>query len=169
MYPIMLRGVVALSIATALSGDQSITPLAPSDCRAIAKTISQAVGIPLTTKEGKPDFPNGLRGTACLMSGRATGLKVEFDDVRKKLNAALAGWTHVSDYDADRLRKGFAAHRLCARDRAPARNVPERAAGRLQGAASAVELDAEGDWVQSVRATARAIRPARSEAGGKGS
>jgi hypothetical protein len=97
----MLRGVVALSIATALSGDQSITPLAPSDCRAIAKTISQAVGIPLTTKEGKPDFPNGLRGTACLMSGRATGLKVEFDDVRKKLNAALAGWTPVSDYDAD--------------------------------------------------------------------
>jgi hypothetical protein len=97
----MLRGVVALSIATALSGDQSITPLAPSDCRAIAKTISQAVGIPLTTKEGKPDFPNGLRGTACLMSGRATGLKVEFDDVRKKLNAALAGWTPVADYDAD--------------------------------------------------------------------
>lgn len=97
----MLRGVVALSIATALSGDQSITPLAPSDCRAIAKTISQAVGISLTTKERKPDFPNGLRGTACLMSGRATGLKVEFDDVRKKLNAALAGWTPVSDYDAD--------------------------------------------------------------------
>ena len=25
----------------------------------------------------------------------------EFDDVRKKLNAALAGWTPVSDYDAD--------------------------------------------------------------------
>lgn len=67
----------------------------------MAKTISQAVGIALTVREGAPDFPNGLRGNACLMSGRATGLKVEFDAVRKKLNAALAGWTPVSDYDAD--------------------------------------------------------------------
>ncbi len=98
---IVLRGAVALSVATALSADQNITPMAASDCRAIAQTISQAVGIPLTAKEGKPDFPNGLRGNACLMSGRATGLKVEFDAVRKKLNAALAGWTPVTDYDAD--------------------------------------------------------------------
>jgi hypothetical protein len=102
MFPmIMLHGAVALSVVTALSGDQSITPMAASDCRAIAKTISQAVAIPLTTKEGKPDFPSGLRGNACLMSGRATGLQVEFDAVRKKLNAALAGWTPVPDYDAD--------------------------------------------------------------------
>ena len=102
MFPmIMLRGAVALSVVTALSGDQSITPMAASDCRAIAKTISQAVAIPLTTKEGKPDFPSGLRGNACLMSGRAIGLQVEFDAVRKKLNAALAGWTPVPDYDAD--------------------------------------------------------------------
>jgi hypothetical protein len=67
----------------------------------MAKTIGQAVGIALTTREGAPDFPNGLRGNACLMSGRATGLKAEFDDVRKKLNAALSGWTPVPDYDAD--------------------------------------------------------------------
>src|ERR1700761_7845028 len=100
MFP-MLREVVALSIATALSTEQSITPLAATDCRAIANTISQAVGIPLTTKEGKPEFPSGLRGNACLMSGHATGLKAEFDDVRKKLNASLSGWTPVSDYDAD--------------------------------------------------------------------
>jgi hypothetical protein len=100
MFP-MLREVVALSIATALSTEQSITPLAATDCRAIAKTISQAVGIPLTTKEGKPEFPSGLRGNACLMSGHATGLKAEFDTVRKKLNAALKGWTPVTDYDAD--------------------------------------------------------------------
>jgi hypothetical protein len=79
MFP-MLREVVALSIATALSTEQSITPLAATDCRAIANTISQAVGIPLTTKEGKPEFPSGLR---------------------KKLNAALKGWTPVTDYDAD--------------------------------------------------------------------
>jgi hypothetical protein len=97
----MLREVVALSIATALSAEQSITPLAATDCRAVAKTISQAVGIALAVRQGAPDFPNGLRGNACLMSGRATGLKVEFDDMRKKLNAALAGWTPVSDYDAD--------------------------------------------------------------------
>jgi hypothetical protein len=102
MFPmIMLRGAVALSVVTALSGDQSITPMAASDCRAIANTLSQAVAIPLTTKEGKPDFPSGLRGNACLMSGRAIGLQVEFDAVRKKLNAALAGWTPVPDYDAD--------------------------------------------------------------------
>jgi hypothetical protein len=100
MFP-MLREVVALSIATALSAEQSITPLAATDCRAIAKTITQAVGIALTAREGAPDFPDGLRGNACLMSGRATGLKVEFDAARKKLNAALAGWTPVSDYDAD--------------------------------------------------------------------
>jgi hypothetical protein len=97
----MLREVVALSIATALSAEQSIMPLAATDCRAMAKKISQAVGIALTVREGALDFPSGLRGNACLMSGRATGLKVEFDAVRKKLNAALAGWTPVSDYDAD--------------------------------------------------------------------
>jgi hypothetical protein len=100
MFP-MLPEVVALSIATALSAEQSITPLVATDCRAIAKTISKAVGIALAVRQGAPDFPNGLRGNACLMSGRATGLKVEFDDMRKKLNAALAGWTPVSDYDAD--------------------------------------------------------------------
>lgn len=100
MFP-TLHEVVALSIATALSAEQSITPLAATDCRAIAKTISQSVGIALTVREGAPDFPSGLRGNACLMSGRATGLKAEFDDVRKKLNAALTGWTRVSDYDAD--------------------------------------------------------------------
>src|ERR1700761_8853264 len=100
MFP-MLREVVVFSIAAALSTEQTITPLAATDCRAIAKTISQAVGIPLTTKEGKPEFPSGLRGKACLMSGHATGLKAEFDTVRKKLNAALKGWAPLADYDAD--------------------------------------------------------------------
>jgi hypothetical protein len=97
---------VALGIAMALCGqsiaaEQSITPLAANDCQTIAKTIGQAVAMALTTKVGAPEFPNGLRGNACLMSGHATGLRAEFDDVRKKLNAALAGWTPVSDYDAD--------------------------------------------------------------------
>jgi hypothetical protein len=102
MFPmIMLRGALALSVATALSAEQNITPLAATDCRAIAKTIVQTVGIALAVRQGAPDFPNGLRGNACLMSGHATGLKVEFDAMRKKLNAALVGWTPVSDYDAD--------------------------------------------------------------------
>ena len=101
-----LRGAVALGIAAALCGraiatEQSITPLTANDCQTIAKTIGQAVGIALTTKVGAPEFPNGLRGNACLMSGHATGLKAEFDAVRKKLNAALPGWAPVSDYDAD--------------------------------------------------------------------
>jgi hypothetical protein len=101
-----LRCAVALGIATVLCGhaiaaEQSITPMAADDCQTLAKTISQAVGIALTTRMGAPEFPNGLRGNACLMSGHATGLKAEFEDVRKKLNAALAGWTPVADYDAD--------------------------------------------------------------------
>jgi hypothetical protein len=103
---VRLRGAMVLGIATALCGhaiaaEQSVTPLAASDCQALAGTISQAVGIALTTKVGAPEFPSGLRGNACVMSGRATGLKAEFDDVRKKLNASLSGWTPVSDYDAD--------------------------------------------------------------------
>jgi hypothetical protein len=101
-----VRGAVALGIATALCGhaiaaEQNITPLAASDCQTVAKTISQAVGIALTTKVGAPEFPSGLRGNACLMSGHATDLQAEFDDVRRKLNASLGGWTPVCDYDAD--------------------------------------------------------------------
>jgi hypothetical protein len=101
-----LCGARVLGIATALCGcaiaaEQSITPLATTDCQALAGTISQAVGIALTTKVGAPEFPSGLRGNACLMSGHATGLKAEFDEVRTKLSASLSGWTQVSDYDAD--------------------------------------------------------------------
>ena len=103
---VRLRGAMVLGIATALCGhaiaaEQSVTPLSASDCQALAQTIGQAAGIALTTKVGAPEFPSGLRGNACLMAGHATGLKAEFDDVRKKLNASLSGWTPVSDYDAD--------------------------------------------------------------------
>ncbi len=101
-----LCGAMVLAIATALCGnaiaaEQSVTPLTASDCQALAQTIGQVVGIALTTKVGAPEFPSGLRGNACVMSGHATGLKAEFDDVRRKLNASLFGWTPVSDYDAD--------------------------------------------------------------------
>lgn len=78
----------------------------------MAQTISQAVGIALQTTVGEPDL-SGIRGTACVMSGRATGLTLHFDDVRQKLEASLAGagWTAVSDFDADgpaSTLKGFA-------------------------------------------------------------
>jgi hypothetical protein len=58
---------------------------------------TRAGGIPLTIKVGVPDFTNDVRGNACLMSGRATGLKVEFLDMEKKLNAVFSGWTTVPD------------------------------------------------------------------------
>jgi hypothetical protein len=38
-----------------------------------------------------------VRGNACLMGGRATGLKVEFLDMEKKLNAVFFAWTTVPD------------------------------------------------------------------------
>jgi hypothetical protein len=103
---VRLCGALVLGIATALGGrataaEQGITPLAANDCQTLAQTIGQAVGIALTAKVGAPEFPSGLRGNACVMSGHVTGLKAEFDDVRKKLNASLSGWTPVSDYDAD--------------------------------------------------------------------
>jgi hypothetical protein len=87
-----LCGAMVLAIATALCGnaiaaEQSVTPLTASDCQALAQTIGQVVGIALTTKVGAPEFPSGLRGNACVMSGHATGLKAEFDDVRRKLIA----------------------------------------------------------------------------------
>jgi hypothetical protein len=98
------RAPIALSIATvlantslALAAEQSITPMAATDCEAIAKTITRATGIPLTIKVGMPDFPKDVRGNACLMSGRATGLKVEFEDMEKKLDATLSGWTPLPD------------------------------------------------------------------------
>lgn len=98
------RAAVALSIATALANaefaraaEQSITPMAETDCEAVGKTITRATGMPLTIKVGVTDLTNDVRGNACLMSGRATGLKVEFEDMEKKLDAVFSGWTTVPD------------------------------------------------------------------------
>jgi hypothetical protein len=95
---------LTLSIATVLASPefaraapQNIRPMAASACQAIAKTITGATGIPLTIKMGVPDFPNDVHGNACLMSGRATGLKAEFDDMEKKANAVFSGWTTLPD------------------------------------------------------------------------
>ena len=60
MFLIGFKGpAVALSIATAfantalaVAAEQSITPMAGTECEALARKISQAVGIKLSTKVG---------------------------------------------------------------------------------------------------------------------
>ncbi|MFO1103956.1 MAG: hypothetical protein U1E20_13745 [Methylocystis sp.] len=107
----ILSGALANgSIANAAA--QNVTPLPSDECSAIARTIGDVVGIALKTTVGTPDLPD-LHGTACLMSGSATGLTMEFDNARKKLEASLlrAAWTAVIDFDADgpaSTQKGFA-------------------------------------------------------------
>ena len=103
----LVRAMVALSIATvlanagfALAAEKSVTPMAGTECEAMAQKIGQAAGIPLKTRVGKPDL-SGFDGNACLMSGRATGLKANFADVQKRLNAALADWTPLPEFAAD--------------------------------------------------------------------
>ncbi|MEF3365706.1 hypothetical protein V3H18_04075 [Methylocystis sp. 9N] len=108
MSPI-LHGAVAVSMAiaaatggSAVAAEQSVTPLAANDCEAIAGKIGEAAKIPVTTKTGRPDFLTSIRGNACLISGTATGLKAKFlDDVQKRLDATLADWTYIPDFDAD--------------------------------------------------------------------
>jgi len=110
----LVRGAVALSIATvlanadfALAAEQSITPMAGTECEAMARKISQAFGIPLNTKVGGPDFAAdflpGVQGNACLMSGRARGLTLyaHFDKLRDKFESVLSDWTPMPDIGAD--------------------------------------------------------------------
>jgi hypothetical protein len=56
-------GAAAFSIATvlanadfALAAEQSITPMAGTECEAMAQKIGRAAGIPLKTRVGKPDL-----------------------------------------------------------------------------------------------------------------
>ena len=118
----ILRGAVAVSIATvlanvtlAVAAEQAITPLAGAECKALAQKISQAVGIELNTKVGGPefvaDFLPGVHGNACLMSGRAVGLKANFAEAQGNLRAVLSGWTPLNEFAADSPTKtiqGFA-------------------------------------------------------------
>jgi hypothetical protein len=75
------RAEVALSIAIvlantalAIAAEQSITPMAGTECEAMARKISQAVGIKLGTKVGGPDFVAdflpGVHGNACFVASR---------------------------------------------------------------------------------------------------
>jgi hypothetical protein len=106
------RAAVALPIATLLANaefaraaEQTITPIAVTECQVMARKISQAVGIKLSTKVGEPeliaDFMPGVHGDACLMSGRAIGLKANFAEVQDKLRAVLSGWTPLKEVAAD--------------------------------------------------------------------
>jgi hypothetical protein len=57
------------------------------------------------------DFLPGVHGNACLMSGRASGLKANFAEVQDKLRAVLSGWTLLNEFAADSPTKtiqGFA-------------------------------------------------------------
>jgi hypothetical protein len=127
MFLIGFKGpAVALSIATvfantalAVAAEQSITPMAGTECEALARKISQAVGIKLSTKVGEPDFVAdflpGLHGNACLMSGRAIGLKANFAEVQDKLRAVFSGWTPLNELAAGNhpgVRAGNATHRI---------------------------------------------------------
>lgn len=95
MSPNISHGMAVVLISAALTGGhlaraaaaQNVTPLDPTQCSAMAQTISQAVGIALQTTVGEPDL-SGIRGTACVMSGRATGLTLHFDDKTKARSVA---------------------------------------------------------------------------------
>jgi hypothetical protein len=100
---------VALSVlantALAIAAEQSITPMAGTECEAVARKISPAVGIKLSTKVGGPDFVAdflpGVHGNACLMSGRASGVKANFAEVQDKPRAVLSGWIPLNEFAAD--------------------------------------------------------------------
>ncbi len=86
----------------ASAADTNIQPLPTPDCRAIADAVGKSIGIPLTIAVGPaPSYPAGLHGRACVMSGKATGLTVPFEPAQDKIAAALAGWQHLGEIDAD--------------------------------------------------------------------
>jgi len=110
----ILSGAVALSmladVEPGIAAEQSVAPMAAADCKTLAAKISQAVGIPLGTRVGKPGL-SGIEGNACLMSGRASGLTASFADVQNQLNAVFADWSALSEFAADAggsTQQGFA-------------------------------------------------------------
>ncbi len=106
---IALLSVIAIS--PAFAAQSRIEPLPQQDCDAAARAIGKAIGIPLTVKIGAPAHPEGLHGNACLLSGEAKGLTIPFETAQDKIAAALAGWKHLTERDADgpfSTFKGFA-------------------------------------------------------------
>lgn len=104
--------VLLKTMVPALAAETRVQPLALQDCKAVADAVGGAIGMTLMTKIGPaPSYPDGLRGNACLISGKATGLTLEFERAQEKIAAALAGWQHLEQFDADgpySTVKGFA-------------------------------------------------------------
>jgi hypothetical protein len=93
--------LLVLACCPTVAADKKIKPLAAQDCSAIAQSIGKAIGIPLSMKVGKPAFPDDVNGDACLLSGKATGLALDFIAAQDRIERSLTGWTRVPDYDAD--------------------------------------------------------------------
>jgi len=86
-----LRSTLPLLIATAFATDrtavaaeQTVTPMPSAECATLAQKISQSVGIKLAVNVGEPALSD-IHGDACLMSGRATGLKLDFGGLKNGL------------------------------------------------------------------------------------
>lgn len=98
LFIALMLGVSAASA----SAETAIQPLAMDECKAIAGTLTKVTGIKLDVTEGEvPEYLDGLRGKACRMVGKATGLTLDFDKVQGRIHAALTGWRYDSMKDAD--------------------------------------------------------------------
>lgn len=112
----ILPGALALSVGPmflnntlVVAAERHVAPMTAAECEGLARTIGRAVGIPLRTRVGQPDLPD-VRGKACLMSGRATGLKATFAQAQKQVEAVFSDWTPEPDFDAggaDTAQQGF--------------------------------------------------------------
>jgi hypothetical protein len=109
--PIIAAGLFWM-ICGPVAAETAIQPLPGADCSALAAALGKALGFSLATREGPaPSYPDGLRGKACLIVGKATGLTLDFDRAQDKIAAQLAAWQHRVDLDADgpfSTSKGFA-------------------------------------------------------------
>ena len=103
--------VLLLASSPALAADRKIKPLPADQCRALGELVGKAIAMPLSARTGRPAFPSGVSGDACLLSGKATGLAIGFNAAQDRLDRSIAEWTRVPDYDADgpySTVKGFA-------------------------------------------------------------
>ncbi|WP_422000198.1 hypothetical protein [Reyranella sp.] len=95
--------VVLVAALSSVAGakDRSIRPLPDDQCVALAQTLGSAAGIPLSLHTGVADYPAGLSGEACLMTGTAIGLTVSHATVQARLDRAMGRWRPVPALDAD--------------------------------------------------------------------
>lgn len=110
--PIFLANIMLLAAnLPATAAETDIQPLPALDCNAIAAAVGKSIRIPLTTRVGPAlSYPTGLHGNACIISGNTSGLTIEFEQAQDKIAAALTGWKHLDEFDADApfsTAKGF--------------------------------------------------------------